>query len=455
VRVEVIGKSSFTPKMDIPEFRKGLELNSRELNRLSNAVRSASVTSVIGGRFTRTPGGTTIVVDQQAATGGAAKPCPFQVSDVSEPKEGGGLNIKIEISQNPILGTKDATYPDGRYPDGMSGEPNAPAYKIDLNNDVEVLYIYVNIQVDQLAEILPASTAITISVDKEFTQGNSTYQKTLIAIVEKRLDTDGKAYISSIQNLCPVAFARPAPPCPFLVEDDSRDGFARVSIRSGLVNNALPDNMNLTDTFTLTLSTSENFWVIYCGMVVINGVIQTGPGMVTIFAADSYQVDTPTYVYFKLAELTIASRDNGTTYVSWVLNSCAIPFVSGGGNVKCFFQCTNASEDTDLKVKVAQDQISNRWPDGMGLGFPDFILEISQSCYIYAKVVFNTTTLLIETASNSITILQSNDLQANTASEQYILLATVLTGTGPVKITQINNICSQPVPNPCALAWST
>ena len=455
MRVEVIGKKSFTPKMDIPEFRKGLELNSRELNRLSNAVRSASVTSVIGGRFTRTPGGTTIVVDQQAATGGAAKRCPFQVSDVSEPKEGGGLDIKIEISQDPILGTKDATYPDGRYPDGMSGEPNAPEYKIDLNNDVEVLYIYVNIQVDQLAEILPASTAITISVDKEFTQGNSTYQKTLIAIVEKRLDTDGKTYISSIQNLCPVAFARPAPPCPFLVEDDSRDGFARVSIRSGLVNNALPDNMNLTDTFTLTLSTSQNFWVIYCGMVVINGVIQTGPGMVTIFATDSYQVDTPTYVYFKLAQLTIAARNNATTYVSWILNSCAIPFVSGGGNVRCFFQCTNASEGTALKVKVAQDQISNRWPDGMGLGFPDFILEISQSCYIYAKVVFNTTTLLIETASNSITILQSNALQANTASEQYILLATVVTGTGPVRITQINNVCSQPIPNPCALAWST
>ena len=126
-----------------------------------------------------------------------------------------------------------------------------------------------------------------------------------------------------------------------------------------------------------------------------------------------------------------------------------------GGGVKCWFQCTDASVGTDLKVKVAQDQIAGRWPDGMGLGFPDFILEISQSCYIYAKILFNTTTLEIETASDSITVLQSNELQPNTASELYILLATVLTGTGPVRITEINNICSQPGPNPCTWAWSS
>lgn len=126
----------------------------------------------------------------------------------------------------------------------------------------------------------------------------------------------------------------------------------------------------------------------------------------------------------------------------------------GGGNVKCWFQCTDASEGTDLKVKVAQDQIAGRYPEGMGVGFPDFILEISQSCYIYAKILFNTTTLEIETGASSITVLQSNELQANTASEQYILLAAVATETGPVRITEINNVCERPIPNPCALAWS-
>jgi hypothetical protein len=110
---------------------------------------------------------------------------------------------------------------------------------------------------------------------------------------------------------------------------------------------------------------------------------------------------------------------------------------------------------TDLKVKVAQDQIAGRYPSGMGAGYPDFILEISQSCYIYAKVLFNTTTLEIATGSESITVLQSNDLQENTASEQYILLAAIATGTDPTRIVSINNVCSQPQPNPCSLAWGT
>jgi len=127
----------------------------------------------------------------------------------------------------------------------------------------------------------------------------------------------------------------------------------------------------------------------------------------------------------------------------------------GGASVKCWFEATNASVGTALKVKIAQDQIAGRYPDGMGLGFPDFILEIFQNCYIYAKILFNTTTLEIETGSDSITVLKSNDLQENTASEQYILLATVETETGPARIVAINNVCLQPQPNPCALAWTT
>lgn len=126
----------------------------------------------------------------------------------------------------------------------------------------------------------------------------------------------------------------------------------------------------------------------------------------------------------------------------------------GGASVKCWFEVTDASVGTTLKVKVAQDQIAGRYPYGMGLGFPGFILELSQNCYIYAKILFNTTTLEIASDSTAITVLQSNDLQPNTASEQYILLATVETETGPARIVAINNVCLQPQPNPCALAWT-
>jgi hypothetical protein len=134
--------------------------------------------------------------------------------------------------------------------------------------------------------------------------------------------------------------------------------------------------------------------------------------------------------------------------------------VSGGGSSSpldtplCYFKVTDASEGTTLKVEVQQDQIAGRYPDGMGLGFPAFKLTISGNCYIYAKVLFDTTTLQIDAGSEAITVLQSNELQENTDSEQYILIATVLTKTGPARIDTITNICAQPVPNACALAWS-
>lgn len=147
---------------------------------------------------------------------------------------------------------------------------------------------------------------------------------------------------------------------------------------------------------------------------------------------------------------TFSRTPGGTT----IIVDAQVRGGGGGSGVKCWFECTDASVGTALKVKVAQDQIAGRYPDGMGLDFPDFILDISQSCYIYAKVLFNTTTLEIEAGSTAITVLQSNDLQENTASEQYILLAAITTKTGPVRITQINNVCERPIPNPCYLAWS-
>lgn len=126
----------------------------------------------------------------------------------------------------------------------------------------------------------------------------------------------------------------------------------------------------------------------------------------------------------------------------------------GGGTVCQYFEVTDASDEAGLKVQVAQNLILGRWPDGMGLDFPPFILEISNNSYIYAKVTYNTTTLQINPESDAITILQSGTLQENTADSVYILIATVVTDGTPLAITEITNVCSEPVPNPCNLAWS-
>lgn len=127
---------------------------------------------------------------------------------------------------------------------------------------------------------------------------------------------------------------------------------------------------------------------------------------------------------------------------------------TGGGIVCEYFEVTNASDETGLKVKVAQNLIAGRYPDDMGLDFPDFILEISGNSYIYAAIYWDVENLEIGPDSDAITIIQSTELLANTDSMQYILVATVLTGGSPLAITTITNACSQPVPNPCLLDWS-
>lgn len=442
----------------IPYQQRGTPISPAAFNALVDMVKSSMLTGVTGGSFARTSGGTTINVGLQGSNSsgaGTGVSCPFEVTNASK-KEGETLILKVAVAQDPVLGTISEEYPNGRYPTGMSNDPKAPPFVLELIQEPGIEYVYVNIQVDQRNAILAQENAVTISVESIFTQGNSTYQKILVAIIEKTLDKDDNPQINEITNVCPIVYQRPAPTCPFLVEDDSRDGECRVTVRSGLVANALPDDMTLNDTFTLTLADTSDFWVIYCGMVLVDGVIQTDPGNITIFASDQYEESTADYVYFKLADLNVSLTELGERYVSYVLNTCAVPFVSGGGGgaAPCAFRVSDASENEVLKVEVDQGQIAGQWPDGMGLGFPPFILEISGNSYIYASVSYNTTTLQI-LESDGISIFQSGDIMQNTSDTVYILLATVVTETDPVSITQINNVCTQPNPNPCNLAWTS
>jgi hypothetical protein len=129
---------------------------------------------------------------------------------------------------------------------------------------------------------------------------------------------------------------------------------------------------------------------------------------------------------------------------------------SGGGSAPVcqYFEVTDASDETGLKVEVAQNLIAGRYPDGMGIDFPPFKLEISGNSYIYAAIYWDIENLVIGSESDAITILQSSDLLQNTDTLQYILLATVETGGDPLAITTITNVCSEPVPNPCLLDWT-
>lgn len=121
---------------------------------------------------------------------------------------------------------------------------------------------------------------------------------------------------------------------------------------------------------------------------------------------------------------------------------------SGGG--ACPFQVTNASEDTTLKVQIAWGLIWNMLPTGMlPDNDPPLKLTVTETCYIYSKILFNTTTLLVSEVSFSV----ETDLKTNTSNTQFNLIAvvTVDEDADPKVIKGIKNICQQPFPSPCSL----
>lgn len=173
--------------MDIPNFRRGLELNSTELNKLSNAIRSAAVTSVIGGTFSRTPGGTTIIIDAQVRGGGGATiPCPFQCSDASV-----GETLKIKIQWGLIW----QMLPTGMFPD------NVPVLKLTVTQSC---FIYSKITFDTNT-LLP--TAVAFSAEPELTMNTSAIQYNLIAVV--LVSEDEPPVITKITNICQQPFPSP------------------------------------------------------------------------------------------------------------------------------------------------------------------------------------------------------------------------------------------------------
>ena len=190
---EAIGSKFYTPSMDIPEFRRGLELTSRELNRLSNAVRSASVTSVIGGKFTRTPGGTTIVVDQQAGAGGGGSviPCPFQCSNASDE-----TTLKVEVAWGLIY----QQLPLGMMPD------NKPPLRLTVT---QTCYIYSQIAFDTDTLLV---TGVSFSVETTIQSNTATTQYNLIAVVTISEGED--KVITSISNICQQPFPSPCSLAP-------------------------------------------------------------------------------------------------------------------------------------------------------------------------------------------------------------------------------------------------
>lgn len=177
--------------MDLPNFRRGLELSSLELNKLSNAIRSAAVTSVIGGTFSRTPGGTTITVTPQvrgASTGGGSTvPCPFECTDASDAD-----GLKVQVAWGLIW----QKLPTGMLPN------NDPPLKLTVTG---TCFIYSRI-IFNTDTLLP--TSVDFSVEAEIKQNTGSIQYNLIAVVTVNTDLNPNV-ITNIDNVCQQPFPSP------------------------------------------------------------------------------------------------------------------------------------------------------------------------------------------------------------------------------------------------------
>lgn len=185
---DLIGTLCFTHKMDLPAFRRGLELVSSDLNKLSNAVRAASVTSVIGGTFSRTPGGTTIVVNDQVRGGGSGGsiPCPFECTDASDTNK-----LKVQVAWGLIY----QKLPVGMLPD------NSVPLKLEV---VQTCYIYSAITFDTNTLLV---TEVSFSVETIIKSNTENTQYNLIAVVT--VSEGQNKVITGIFNICQQPYPSP------------------------------------------------------------------------------------------------------------------------------------------------------------------------------------------------------------------------------------------------------
>jgi hypothetical protein len=166
--------------MNLPKFRSGQELNSTLLNQLSDGIRRAQVTSVIGGTFSSAPGGTAIIINAQTRGGsGSTAVCPFQVTTANtSPSD---WKFKIEFG---LIGGK---IPTGMFAGGV------PALIMDWTDGwVLAAVTFVEDQV--------TIETVSFQVQQDIPANTETIAYYPIAYLST--DSTGTEPVQVIQNLC-------------------------------------------------------------------------------------------------------------------------------------------------------------------------------------------------------------------------------------------------------------
>ena len=178
-----------------PYQQRGQPVSPAAFNQLVDLAKSAQITGINGGTFQRSVGGTNINIFPQSALtagGGAALPCPFQVTNASD-----DTALKVQIAWGLIW---------NMLPTGMFPSNNPPL----VMTVTDMCYVYSKIEFNK-DTLLP--TGVSFSIETELKQNTDTIQYNLIAVVTVEGDSENKK-ISSIENICRQPFPSPCSLAP-------------------------------------------------------------------------------------------------------------------------------------------------------------------------------------------------------------------------------------------------
>lgn len=451
--------------MDLPNIERGMRILADDINRISREVRASALTSVIGGQFTRSASGTSISIDGKFFGGGsgtAGALCAFNVVDASEKNTQGQLVLKLRVNVAPIE-------PGGRYPTGTSAEV---PYKIITLGELTPSWqcVYLQIVVDQKNEILEGDPGINIYyAGNAWPESNSVIQNTYLAGVTISDDGEGGTYISDITNYCPMVRVQPPPTCAFKIEDYSlgTSTDVKISIRSTQIERHYPTGMDDTITYVLTIPDTQQWFAVYAVLVTdSDGNIKFEENNVTLSLETTYKDSTETTTYFLLGEVNTGYDVDSNRVIDYIFNACQVPFITGavaldgtvvprGTSAVCPFRVKDATEGDTVQVEVSQHTVNTntgaRWPLGMGVDSPPYLIPITDTAYIYVKLTYVTNDVIVKPDADAITITSQSQLVENTVNDEFVLLA-IVTKNG--NVLTIANQCVSVTANPCNLKWS-
>jgi hypothetical protein len=391
------------------------------------------------------------VVPEPPAVTSAANDCLFKVLDWSDES---GLKVKVS---NAMV--------EGAYPSGMSASTD---YILNVPNDSEYMAVYFVAMLNEDFSLSQENGSMYFETSDSYIESTCEKLYTLVAEVNVSTDSENGRYISFIRNYCNYPSTRLYPTCPFEIFSASNDS-PLIQIRNGTVKGNYPEGMAAGDKYQMDVSGASWYAIYLVIKVDEEGEPKTEEGSLKFEKYNTYKKSTATTKYFLIGEVSISSSGEGGSKVSYIVNSCDTPqFLgygsgSGGGGATCPFSLSDASTESDngaltLQVGIASGLVEGRYPSGMGLGFPDYVIAVTENCYIYMKLAYKEDDVELLEEEEGITIEVSTTPKKNTVDVQYELIGTVVISTGGPSggsyISKLTSVCGGIYAKPCSLAWT-